>query len=375
MTDVNENVLLEYNDALVARVTGGNAYDADRQRLLRESFDDDELMLPVDNEERAVSAELAEETAPILGKALGGRLHTGLAIEGASGRLVETAVVDVQRAGESQGRAVTSGQHVEENQPKMNLFARMKSLWAKLKEWLTKPSQEFVKWIKSLKAKDKPVGERNTADVDNVKKSKAANADTIAARNGGAGHNFDFNGAANAGGLSTGEKLKPLVGGAARAAAGGAGKLTTLDRLFVIRKTGAKIFNEANGAGVGFLDWNSKERQELRAGTKQARMDLNELVNTYGKKSRVAGGGTTNSAWDQFVTWRVRFVRNINDRVVGAFKNSAENEEVTAVKTKIKEFVDPIERLTSDTFRTFLGMDDPAAAAAATMKVTDKSHS
>ena len=385
-TGVDANALLESDVSLVARVTNGNAYDADRQRLLRESLDDDELMLPVDNEERAEAAQLVEETAPILGTALSGRLHTGLANEGASARLAETAVANAQRAEESQGRAITRGQHTQEIQPKMSVFAWVKSLWTKLKEWLTKHPQEFVQWIKSFKAKDKPVGERNTADADIVKKSKAANEVTSGVGNGGAGRGVDSNGAANAGGHSTGEKLKPLVGGAVRAAAGGEGKPTTLETLFRIHKTGCEIVRKANHAAFDIGSWESLERQGILAGARQTAKDLYQLIERYGKKSAAAGGGTTSTAWSDFVTWRLKFVRNINVNVVVNLENlirkpkevdDVENKIKVAneVKKEIKEFVDSIERQTSDTFRTFLGMDDPAAAATATLKMTDKSHS
>ncbi|CAI5717006.1 unnamed protein product [Hyaloperonospora brassicae] len=67
-TGVNANALPESDVSPVARVTDGGAYDADTQRLLRESFDDDDSALDLNPEERIDSTRISEAAAPITEK-------------------------------------------------------------------------------------------------------------------------------------------------------------------------------------------------------------------------------------------------------------------------------------------------------------------
>ena len=239
-TGVDANALLESDVSLVARVTDGNAYGADTQRLLRESFDDDESMLSMDYEERGNGgATVVEEAVQILEKTLSGRLHAGGVGEGASARLAETAVANSQRieeiqrgavakgqhAEETHGGAVAKGQHVEGTQATTEL-SWMKRQWAKFVKWLneSKHFRKFMEWIKSIEAKGKPVGEGNTADATNGKKLEDAGEDAGAAGTAGATRADDAIGAANAGGHPTGVHLETLSNGAANAGGRPTGK-------------------------------------------------------------------------------------------------------------------------------------------------------
>ncbi|CAI5717040.1 unnamed protein product [Hyaloperonospora brassicae] len=67
-TGVDANALPESDVSPVARVTDGGAYDADTQRLLRESFDDDDSALDLNPEERIDSTRISEAAAPITEK-------------------------------------------------------------------------------------------------------------------------------------------------------------------------------------------------------------------------------------------------------------------------------------------------------------------
>ncbi|CAI5713422.1 unnamed protein product [Hyaloperonospora brassicae] len=259
-TGADANALLESDVSLVARVTDGNAYDVDTQRLLREALDDDESMLPADFEERAPGGAVVEEAAPKLEKALSGVLHAGEVGGGANARLAETAIAnsqqieEIQRGAvakvqhveetqggvaaqgqhveEIQGGAVAKGQHVEEThggvaakgQHVEETQATTKLSWTK-RQWekfvnllnKSKLFRDFMAWIKSHKAKVKPVGEGNTADATDGKKLEDAVEDAGTVGTAGATRAVDPNGAANAGVHPTGAHSETIPNGAANA--------------------------------------------------------------------------------------------------------------------------------------------------------------
>ncbi|CAI5713446.1 unnamed protein product [Hyaloperonospora brassicae] len=226
------NALLESDVSVVARVTDGNAYDVDTQRLLREALDDDESMLPADFEERAPGGAVVEEAAPKLEKALSGVLHAGEVGGGAGARLAETAIANNQRIEEIQRGAVTKVQHVEEThggvaakeQHVEEIQATTKLSWTK-RQWekfvnflnKSKLFRDFMAWIKSHKAKGKPVGEGKTADANNGKKLEDAVEDAGTVGTAGATRAVDPNGAANAGVHPTGAHSETIPNGAANA--------------------------------------------------------------------------------------------------------------------------------------------------------------
>ncbi|CAI5713436.1 unnamed protein product [Hyaloperonospora brassicae] len=396
------NALLESDVSVVARVTDGNAYDVDTQRLLREALDDDESMLPADFEERAPGGAVVEEAAPKLEKALSGVRHAGEVGGGAGARLAETAIANTQRieeiqrgavakvqhveetqggaaaqgqhVEEIQGGAVAKGQHVEETHGEVaakgqhveeiqatTKLSWTKRQWEKFVNFLNKSKlfRDFMAWIKSHKAKVKPVGEGKTADANNGKKLEDAVEDAGTVGTAGATRAADPDGAANAGVHPFGDKLKPrAMDGAAKAAAGKGVGLQIIKEILVFIDETISFGQNMLYVGQNHLKGDIIATFALGFAVEQMGKDLWNLKSSFLDNFDVDDTSAIKSAWNLFDKWRGGFVKNIDENVVGAFKNVGENVEVNALKLEVKAFVDKLQKLTLDDFTTILGKNE-----------------
>ncbi|CAI5731843.1 unnamed protein product [Hyaloperonospora brassicae] len=144
-TGVTANALPEPHVSLVARVMDSNAYDTDPQRLLRQSFGDDDSTLSVDREERINTAHVSDIAGPMTGE---------IATSGFLARALDQWAFRSARYGQVLGNF--KEQH--------KILGKPLKWWDEIMKRLSNRSfiDKFTKWAKSLKVEGKSIGDRFT---------------------------------------------------------------------------------------------------------------------------------------------------------------------------------------------------------------------
>ncbi|CAI5713543.1 unnamed protein product [Hyaloperonospora brassicae] len=333
-TSADANALLESDVSLVGRVTDGNAYDVDTQRLLRESFDDDESSLLVEWEERANNAVVATEAASVAETAA---KKIGLWARGVDKGLDYT---------------VAASNRLASFNEKYKVLGKPIKWWSSLFKWLSGKSllQKFLKKFKDIKIEDSTIGDRFEASVKRHKKVLVVTEDAGTAETAGATRAVDPNGVANAGGRPTTAELNPLaMKNVARAAAGDADLITK--KVQDLHQEGYRMIAKAWETGK-YQMVGPEKIKAFETGCMNTINQLADLEKAVTNKLKEADDGAIKSAWDLIDNWRPDFVNHVENNVLRALRTVNDNKEVKAIREEIKTFVDNLPHRKLDELET-----------------------